>query len=97
MNMTPIRAGVALLLVAVIGVTVVALQTARVQHEARAEADLARLVELRRAAWNAEIELARLSAPQEVRERVERMQLPVGATFADLIGPPPPATGGPER
>jgi hypothetical protein len=88
--MTPIRAGVSLLLIAAVGLTVVALQAARVQQEARAEADLAKLVELRRAAWNADIELARLSAPEKVRERVESMQLSVGAAFGDLLGPPAP-------
>jgi hypothetical protein len=95
--MTPIRAGVALLLVAAIGLTVVALQAARVQQEARAEAALAQLVELRRVAWNADIELARLSAPEEVRERVQRMQLSVGATFADLLGPPADPPSRPKR
>ena len=83
--MTPVRAGVALGLVAVVCLTVVELRVERMQLEARTQAHLTTLLELRRQAWNVQMEMARLRAPEQIRERVQRMDLSVGAAFAPWL------------
>ena len=83
--MTPVRAGVALLLIAIVCLTVVALRVERVRLEAGAEGHLTTLIELRRRAWNMQMEIARLRAPEQIRDRVERLDLRVGATFQNMM------------
>jgi hypothetical protein len=42
------------------------------------------MIEHRRGVWNAQMELARLRAPEQVADRVDRLELPVG-TEADML------------
>ena len=48
-------------------------------------AGVALLIELQRQAWNMQMEIARLRAPEQIRDRVERMDLRVGATFEHML------------
>ncbi|HRX84392.1 MAG TPA: hypothetical protein P5572_05170 [Phycisphaerae bacterium] len=72
--MTPIRAGVVLLVMCTMCLIVVALRAERVRLDARAEAHEGQIIETRRRIWNLQAELARLRAPQEVRRRALRVE-----------------------
>lgn len=72
--MTPIRAGVVLFVICALCLVVVALRSERVRLDARAEAHVGRIVETRRRIWNLQAELARLRAPDEVRQRALRVE-----------------------
>ncbi len=77
--MTPVRAGVSMLLVGAICLVVVALRVERVRCESRTQMHMTKLINYRRALWNMQVEMARLRAPQQIRDRVERMELVVCA------------------
>ena len=83
--MTPARAGVSLFLLGLVCLVVVVLRVERVQLEARTQAHLANLIENRRRAWNMQIEMARLRSPVQICERIEVMDIEVGAVFDEMI------------
>ncbi len=83
--MTPARAGVSLFLLGLVCLVVVVLRVERVQLEARTQAHLGELIEQRRRAWNMQIEMARLRSPVQICERIEVMDIEVGAVFDEMI------------
>lgn len=84
--MTPLRAGVSLLLIGLVCLAVVVLRSESVRFESRAQDHVARLLELRREAWNIQAQIARLRTPDQIRERVEHMGIAVQGG-AQLNGP----------
>ena len=85
--MTPIRAGVALFLIAAICLTVVVLRSESVRLAARAQQHEAELLRLRREAWNIQMEIARLRSPEQIQDRIHNMELNVGSDFDALLAP----------
>ena len=85
--MTPTRAGVALLLVGIICLTVVALRAEKVRVETRIQAHTAELVHCRRQVWSLQMEIARLRSPEKIQQRIERFSLTVGADFDRWLSP----------
>lgn len=81
--MTPLRAGLALFALGLIGLCVVCLRAEQVRLEASAHQKQSEVLRLRREAWSIQIEIARLQTPDQIRDRVERMQLGVAAPFED--------------
>lgn len=88
--MTPLRAGLALFALGLIGLCVVCLRAEQVRLEARTHETQSQVLQLRRDAWAIQIEIARLQTPDQIRDRVERMQLGVAAPMdrgGDAPGP----------
>jgi hypothetical protein len=85
--MTPTRAGVALLLVGIICLTVVALRAEKVRVETRIQAHTAELVHCRRQVWSLQMEIARLRSPEKIQQRIEWFSLTVGADFDHWLSP----------
>ncbi len=85
--MTPVRAGVSLFLLGAICLLVVFLRAEKVRLDAASAAHEQELLNLRRATWNVQMQIARLRAPEQIQDRVRRMRLGVQASFSDLIGP----------
>lgn len=85
--MTPTRAGVALLLVGMVCLTVVALRAEKVRVESRIQAHTSELVHCRRQVWSLQMEIARLRSPEKIQQRIERFSLTVGADFDQWLTP----------
>ncbi|NOX60098.1 MAG: hypothetical protein GXP29_14725 [Planctomycetes bacterium] len=85
--MTPTRAGVALLLVGMVCLTVVALRAEKVRVESRIQAHTTELIHCRRRVWSLQMEIARLRTPERIQQRIERFSLTVGADFGRLLTP----------
>ncbi len=85
--MTPTRAGVALLLVGIVCLTVVALRAEKVRVESSIQAHTAELVHCRRQVWALQMEIARLRSPEKIQQRIERFSLTVGADFDRWLSP----------
>jgi hypothetical protein len=83
--MTPLRAGVSLLLIGVVCLTVVVLRVERMRLEARTQAHLTALIDHRREMWNAQMEIARLRSPEQVFDRAARMDMAVGAALDQMF------------
>ena len=66
-----------------IGLCVVCLRAEQVRLEASAHQKQSDVLRLRRDAWSIQIEIARLQTPDQIRDRVLRMQLGVLAPFDD--------------
>jgi hypothetical protein len=60
---------------------VVCLRAEQVRLEAGTHQKQTEVLRLRREAWSIQIEIARLQTPDQIRDRVERMQLGVAAPF----------------
>ncbi len=85
--MTPTRAGVALLLVGFVCLTVVALRAEKVRVETRIQEHTAELVHCRRQVWSLQMEIARLRSPEKIQQRIQRFSLTVGADFDRWLSP----------
>lgn len=85
--MTPTRAGVALLLLGMVCLSVVALRAEKVRVESRVQAHTAELVHCRRQVWSIQMEIARLRSPEKIQQRIDRFSLTVGADFDRWLAP----------
>jgi len=85
--MTPIRAGVVLMITCAVCLAVVILRGERVRLEAQAEVELSRLVATRRHIWNLQAELARLRAPEEIRRRAQRAEPRLCSVYDEIFEP----------
>ena len=85
--MTATRACLALLIISVVGLAAVGLRAERVRLQALTQAEERKTLLLRREMWNIQVEAARLRAPQQVRDRVRRLDLPLEAGFGEMMSP----------
>jgi hypothetical protein len=86
--MTPIRAGLVLLIIGAVCLTVVALRATATRLGGNAQTYEAELLSLRREAWSIQVEAGRLRAPDHIMDRVRDMRLGVEAPFVDLLSQP---------
>lgn len=85
--MTVARGLALLLCFAVLAVATIALRSEETRLTARIHRLHGRQVELRRESWALQMEIARLKAPRQIRERVDRWRLNVLAPGTEAIGP----------
>jgi hypothetical protein len=83
--MTATRACLALVILSVVGLVAVGLRAERVRLQALTQAEERKTLLLRREMWNIQVESARLRAPQQVRDRVRRLNLPLEAGFEEMM------------
>jgi hypothetical protein len=85
--MTVMRAVAVLLVLGGLALAVVQLRSERVRCAARVAALQSERLRMRRESWNVQMEVARLRAPERIRERVGLLDLAVELPHPPLPGP----------